>query len=69
MRIARAVLIDKYFYDNHLGGRGGDGRGMWHVWGRGEAHTGFWRGDLRVRDHLEDMGVDWRVILKLSLEK
>jgi hypothetical protein len=41
---------------------------MWHVWGNGEVHTGFWWGDLRVRDHLEDIGVDWRIILKLSLE-
>ena len=21
-------------------------------------HTGFWRGELRERDHLEDVGVD-----------
>ena len=24
----------------------------------GEAYTGFWRGNLRERDHLEDPGVD-----------
>jgi len=23
--------------------------------GTGEVHTGFWRGDLRERDHLEDL--------------
>jgi hypothetical protein len=27
-------------------------------------HTGFWRGDLRERDHLEDLNVDGRIILK-----
>ena len=27
---------------------------MWHVWGRGEVRTGFWWGDPRERDHLED---------------
>ena len=32
--------------------------GMWHVWGRGEAYTGVWCGNLRQRDHLEDPGVD-----------
>ena len=26
--------------------------------GRGEVHTGFWWGNLRERDHLEDPGVD-----------
>jgi hypothetical protein len=30
----------------------------------GEVHTGFWWGNLRVRDHLEDPGVDQRIILK-----
>jgi hypothetical protein len=31
---------------------------------RGEAHAGFWWGDLRIRDRLEDLGVDGRVMLK-----
>ena len=26
--------------------------------GAGEVHTGFWWGDMRERDHLEDLGVD-----------
>jgi hypothetical protein len=37
---------------------------MWHVWGRGEVHTGLQWGYLRKGDHLEDPGVDWRIILK-----
>ena len=39
-------------------------RGLQHVWGRGEVHTGFWWGNLRERDHLEDSGVDGRTILR-----
>ena len=37
---------------------------MWRVWGRGEVHTEFWWGNLRERDHLEDPGVDGKVILR-----
>jgi hypothetical protein len=42
---------------------------MWQLWETGEAHTGFWWGDLRDTDHLEDEGIGGRIILKLALKK
>jgi hypothetical protein len=32
--------------------------------GRGEAYTGFWRGNLRETDHLGDLDVDTMIVLK-----
>jgi hypothetical protein len=43
--------------------------GMYHVWGRGEAYTGCWWGNLRKRDHLGDPGVDGRIILRWIIRK
>jgi hypothetical protein len=36
---------------------------------RGEVHTGFWWGDLRKGDHLEDSGLVGSIILKLNFKK
>lgn len=39
---------------------------MWHIWGTGKVRAGFWwgGGNLMKRDHLEDVGVDGRIILR-----
>ena len=36
--------------------------------GRGQMHTGFWWGNLRERDHLEDLAVDGSILLKWILD-
>jgi len=39
------------------------------VWETGEVHTGFLWGDLREKEHLEDLRVDGRIILKFFFTK
>jgi len=34
--------------------------------GKGEVHTGKWWENLRERDHLEDLGINGKIILKWS---
>ena len=42
---------------------------MQHLQGRGEAYTGFWWGNLKERDHLEDPGVRWEDNIKMDLQE
>jgi len=37
--------------------------------GRGGVYTGFWWGNLRERDHLEDSGMDGRLIFRCIFRK
>ena len=37
--------------------------------GRGEVLAGFWWGNLRERDHLEDQSLDGRIILRCNFKK
>jgi hypothetical protein len=42
---------------------------MQHVWGRGEAYTGFWWENLTERDSLGEPGVHGRIIIKMDLQE
>jgi hypothetical protein len=35
----------------------------------GEVHTQSWWGNLREREHVEDLSVEWRILLKWMLRK
>ena len=39
---------------------------MWHAWGTGEVHTGFWWGNLMEGEHIEGLGVDGKIIKYLK---
>jgi hypothetical protein len=39
-----------------------------HVRG-GEVYTGYWWGNLRLRDHLVDPGIDGRIVLRRIFRK
>jgi len=36
---------------------------MWHVGGKKVVHTAFWWGDVREKDHSEDLGIDGKIII------
>jgi len=39
------------------------------VWGPREGILGSGGGSLKGKDHLEDLGIDWRIILKCIFKK
>jgi len=41
---------------------------MWHIWGWGEACTGFRWGNLKEIDHWGDSGTDGSIILRRIFE-
>jgi len=46
-----------------------DGRGIKRIWGRVELYIGFWWGNLREGDHLENPGLDGRILLRWIFRK
>ena len=43
--------------------------GIYHVWGREEVNVGFYCRNQGEGDHLEDPGVEGRIIIKWILKK
>jgi hypothetical protein len=53
-----------YAVTKHYGSyiqEGWDWWGTWHVRETGELHLGFWRGNPKETNHLEDVGIDGRI--------
>jgi len=50
------LLFKRYKYDAW------DEQCRWPIWGTGEVPTKIWWGNLRERYHLENLGVDERII-------
>jgi hypothetical protein len=42
---------------------------MQHIWEREQVHAGLWWEGLRHRDHLEDLSINGRIILKHIFKK
>jgi hypothetical protein len=42
---------------------------MWHIWQQREMHTVFLYKNVKERDHLENVGIDGRMILKWILNE
>jgi hypothetical protein len=62
------VLLTKYYSGEQI--EKNEMGGAYSTYGgRGEVHAGFWCGNLRERDCLEDPSLDGRIILKWILRK
>jgi len=49
------ALFTKYYLGDQMKNEMG---GECNTYGGGKVYTGFWWGNLKERDHLEDLGVD-----------
>jgi hypothetical protein len=45
------------------------GRGIWHVWDKGELDIEIWLEKVNERGHTEELGTDVRMILKCTSNK
>jgi hypothetical protein len=58
------ICITKYYWGDQTN-KNETGRSLRHVWGKTKGAYRVWRGKLTETAHLEDLGVDGRIILKL----
>jgi len=63
------MILTKYYSGDQIEKNETGGACSTYGKGRGEVYTGFWRGDLRDRDNLEDPGVDGMIILRWICRK
>jgi hypothetical protein len=63
-----SVSLTQYCSGDKIEKNEGDGACSMY-WRRVEEYAEFWRGTLRVRGHLEDPGIDGRIILGWILRK
>jgi len=42
---------------------------MWHIWQHREMHAMFLYGNVKEREHLENVGIDGRMILRWILNE
>jgi len=42
---------------------------IWIIQGKREMHAGFWRGNMKQRGHLVDIGIHVTIILKCILNE
>ena len=61
------VLLTKYYSGDQI--EKNEIAGQEACMGRGQVCTRFWWGDLREGDHLEDAGIEGRIILKWIFTK
>jgi len=62
-----SVLLIHYCSDDKI--EKNETGGACSTYGGEEASAGFWWGNLRLRDHLGDPGLDGRIILRWILRK
>ena len=60
-------MLTKYYSDDQI--RKKNIGWAFGTYGRREVHKGFWWGDLREGDNLEDLGINGRIILQWIFKK